>query len=311
MGATIVLAGLGWFGLTLDFLSILLTGNNIPNPGGWLGVVNVMWAPLALLTSLYIGAELMVPSKTKIIVIIFLILTIIFEFFVLINPLNTFIFEEPIPPGSDLIKIIIAVTISPVSLLYIFIQFVGLFFFGIGYLLKSFKSSGVIRRNFRLLSIGYLLYVGIPIFASLTRFLGIDIPVAPSRLIMASGFLFFYFGLREAPTEKRKKYVKEIKVEESLFRVYERPVEISEEEVIFHRDRKICLVCKGNVLRLSYICPKCNALYCLKCSDELSDQENMCWVCDEPFDESKPTNPHKITYKEEKDSKKKQKDTVI
>jgi len=135
----------------------------------------------------------------------------------------------------------------------------------------------------------------------------ISIPIVLSRLIMASAFLFFYFGLREAPAEKKKKehYVKEVKVEESLFRLYERPLQISEEEVIFHRDRKICLVCKGSVIRVSYICPKCNALYCLNCSEVLSNQENMCWVCNEPLDKSKPTRPHKIIYKDINGLKKK------
>lgn len=135
----------------------------------------------------------------------------------------------------------------------------------------------------------------------------ISIPIVLSRLIMASPFLFFYFGLREAPAEKKIKehYVKEVKVEESLFRLYERPLQISEEEVIFHRDRKICLVCKGSVIRVSYICPKCNALYCLNCSEVLSNQENMCWVCNEPLDKSKPTRPHKIIYKDINGLKKK------
>ncbi len=37
----------------------------------------------------------------------------------------------------------------------------------------------------------------------------------------------------------------------------------------------------------------------------------MCWVCNEPFDESKTTRPHKITYKDVKGLKKKHKDTDV
>ncbi|MFX1325521.1 MAG: hypothetical protein ACFE8N_11220 [Promethearchaeota archaeon] len=112
---------------------------------------------------------------------------------------------------------------------------------------------------------------------------------------MVSGFFFFYFGLKEAPLEKQKLKPpkEELQIRESLFRLYERPEHINEEEISFLREKKICLVCKGDVSRLSYICPKCNALYCDSCSIELSYLENMCWVCNEPFDESKPTRPFK------------------
>jgi len=30
-----------------------------------------------------------------------------------------------------------------------------------------------------------------------------------------------------------------------------------------------------------------------KCARTLSDLENMCWVCESPFDESKPVIPYK------------------
>jgi len=40
-----------------------------------------------------------------------------------------------------------------------------------------------------------------------------------------------------------------------------------------------------------FMCNKCGTLYCLKCSQALSNLENACWVCDAPFDESKPVKP--------------------
>ncbi len=75
-----------------------------------------------------------------------------------------------------------------------------------------------------------------------------------------------------------------------------KPQSITEEEVTFHREKKICLVCKGKISRINYICPECDALYCIKCSEALSNLENACWVCNEPFDESKPV---KLFKKEE------------
>jgi len=63
--------------------------------------------------------------------------------------------------------------------------------------------------------------------------------------------------------------------------------QISEETVTVHKDKKVCIVCKGEVLGFSYIC-KCNAIYCENCARALSDLENVCWVCNTPIDSSKP-----------------------
>ena len=308
MGLNIVLAGLFWVVIAWDFFTVLLIGDNLPNPGGWMGIGHMMWAPFVILISFYIGTELMIPNKKmvkKYFLAIFLILSIIYELYVFLDPLGMFHFVQTLPSGTDLITIM-TTTNSPVNILQIIFQISGLIFCGFGYLAKSFKSKGIIKKKFLLLSIGYLIYTGTPIFAVLLSRLGINILVAPYRIGLISSFLFFYYGLKEAPVKKEKKrYLKEIKVEDSLFRLYERPLQISEEEVTFHRDRKICLVCKGDVIRISYICPKCNALYCIKCSEELSNHENMCWVCNDPFDTSKPARPDKIVYKDSKDIKKK------
>jgi len=75
--------------------------------------------------------------------------------------------------------------------------------------------------------------------------------------------------------------------------IFTRPLKVTEEDVIFHREQKICLVCKGKTLRLIYLCPECDALYCNKCSTALSNLENACWACNTPFDPSKPVKPYK------------------
>jgi predicted amidophosphoribosyltransferase len=73
--------------------------------------------------------------------------------------------------------------------------------------------------------------------------------------------------------------------------VFTRPETITEEEVSVSKEKKICLVCKNEVLRANYICPECKAFYCKNCSEALSNLENLCWVCDTPFNESKPSRP--------------------
>jgi len=292
MGINIFLAGFFWLIPFLDFFTLLIAKDNLINPYNWMGIVNTMWFPLVFIISIYIGAELLVPRKKKFIVSIFLILGLIFELNIFINPSGTFAYHYG--GGVDITGIYMETNCPANILTYVF-EILGLIFCGFGYLYKSFKSKGVVRKKFLLLSIGYFLFLGFPSVGALLYRIDLKIPLSVTRFGMVSSFLFFYFGLKEEPIAREKKIPlkKEIKVTESLFRLYERPALITEEEVTFHRERKICLVCKGKVLRISYICPKCNALYCMNCTEELSNLENVCWVCDEPLDETKPFKPYK------------------
>lgn len=71
---------------------------------------------------------------------------------------------------------------------------------------------------------------------------------------------------------------------ESVFK----PKMITEEEVSVAKEKGICIICKNEIFRETYVCPECKSYYCLKCSETLAGMENACWVCDTPFDESKP-----------------------
>jgi len=68
--------------------------------------------------------------------------------------------------------------------------------------------------------------------------------------------------------------------------------QITEDEVTIHTEKKICLVCRSEVLRFSYIC-ECGAIYCENCARAVIDLENVCWVCDVPIDYSKPVKQFK------------------
>ncbi|KKK91143.1 hypothetical protein LCGC14_2715920, partial [marine sediment metagenome] len=76
--------------------------------------------------------------------------------------------------------------------------------------------------------------------------------------------------------------------------------QVREEEVTIHRERKICVVCKGDVLGFMYTC-KCDTIYCENCARALTNLENACWVCSAPFDTSKPTQPYEKEQVGEKD----------
>ena len=53
--------------------------------------------------------------------------------------------------------------------------------------------------------------------------------------------------------------------------------QLTEEKVSVYKDKKICLVCKGEVLRFSYIC-ECGVIYCENCARALTNLENVCWA---------------------------------
>ena len=68
-------------------------------------------------------------------------------------------------------------------------------------------------------------------------------------------------------------------------------VQVSEEKIAISKEKKICLVCRGEVIRFSYIC-ECGAIYCGNCAQALTNLENVCWVCDVPIDYLKPSKPY-------------------
>ncbi|MFX0057453.1 MAG: hypothetical protein ACFE8J_04055, partial [Candidatus Heimdallarchaeota archaeon] len=62
---------------------------------------------------------------------------------------------------------------------------------------------------------------------------------------------------------------------------------VRDKKVAITKETKICLVCRSEVLRFSYIC-RCGAIYCENCARAVTDLENVCWICDTPIDYLKP-----------------------
>ena len=289
--------GLQYLGSFIDFVTILLTDNNMDNPNGLYSILNQIWLPPAMIFSIYLAAELLIPEKKWHIVSIYIVLGIIFELFILLDPMGSFTFVDPESPGEDLIDSQFTFG-SPAGIIFIIFFLSFITFWGFGFLYKSIKSIGILRKKFLLLSIGSIYTLTFAIIDSLTS-QGIIIFFA--RFCTFSGFLFFYFGLREEPAESKKLHPKkEVKVEGRLFRLARaKPTEITEEEVTFHKEQKICLVCKGKVEGYNvFICRSCDVLYCQNCAQALENLENMCWVCNEPINEAKPVE----LYKEEEEA---------
>ncbi len=66
----------------------------------------------------------------------------------------------------------------------------------------------------------------------------------------------------------------------------------AEEEVTVYKDSKTCLVCKGSAGGFNiYVCPKCDSIYCKGCAEAVVEIENVCWTCESPIDEVRPSKP--------------------
>ena len=69
-------------------------------------------------------------------------------------------------------------------------------------------------------------------------------------------------------------------------------VQVSEEKITVSKEKKICLVCRGEAFGFSYAC-KCGANYCENCARALTNLENVCWACETQIDYSKPVKQFK------------------
>ena len=289
MGLSLFFAGFSYLGICVDFFSVIITGDNI----NIILLAFLIWpfVPFAFLIGFYVSAEILVPKKKILLVIIFVIIGVIFELSIFLDTLGNITFIEPTIPGEELIDDSLTIG-SPASLIGIIFTLTGFFFNGFGLLYKGVRSSGVVGRKYKQLAIGYLILN----LSALLDFIGIAEILVIVRVASLISVWFFYLGLREEPEKVvKEKPKKEIKVEDSLFRIAQRPAQITEEEVTYYREQKICMICKGKVAGFDiFLCPKCGTIYHENCARVLTNAENACWVCNEPIDNSKPSKPFKI-----------------
>jgi len=109
-------------------------------------------------------------------------------------------------------------------------------------------------------------------------------------------FLSFKNIRSEMITIRQKRYKES---DPGVLGIFSRPEKITEEEVSISKEKKICLVCKGKIGGLSFMCSDCGAFYCLKCFEALSNLENICWACNTHMDPAKPVKL--IEEKEDRD----------
>jgi len=199
-GLLMIFVGCLWLGPTADFFSVLLTGNNL-NPTYIYGWLSYMWVFPAIVTGFYIGAELMVPDKKKVIVGIYTVIGIIFEFFIFTMPVTgVSIFGiqfEPVfvinpPVEGDLIDSGFN-RASPAYWIILFLQISSLIFLAIGFAIKAKQATGELRKKFAFLSCASFIFFICGLFDALT------IPgpyLVIWRATMMSYSFFMYLGLK-------------------------------------------------------------------------------------------------------------------
>ncbi|MFW9949715.1 MAG: B-box zinc finger protein, partial [Candidatus Thorarchaeota archaeon] len=296
--------GLGTIGVglwqlagSIDFISILTMGSNFPI---FLEISNPFHSIFWFFTTLFefmvgvaflyhVAINLVIPDKKYYFLSLFLIIIIIISFFYIFDFENN-ISSAPITIGEDIIGTS-AKLLSPIFFLMIFNSLFFLGFNVIGLILRGIQSRGVVKNKFLEIGLGNLLFL---IFFVIYAISQNTILKLLMRIGEIGSIVVIYFSLREAPEKPEKiRPKKEIKVEEGLFRLIERPDVITEEEVSISKEKKICLVCKGKVLSFSFICPECETFYCGNCAKAIMDLENACWACNQPLDASKPFKPYK------------------
>jgi len=151
----------------------------------------------------------------------------------------------------------------------------------------KYFTSGL--KYWKIIGVGVIgLLCGVEFIFIFYLFIPLYVVIVLVLLLFVIFSLFFVF--KSIKTQTISEDVEEIK---DFLGAFTKPEKITEEEVSISKEKKICLVCKGKVGGIMFMCKECGAFYCAKCSNALSDLENACWACGEPFDESKPSKPYK------------------
>ena len=194
LGLVNILAGLMYLGVFTDFLVVLATENNLDNTTGLVGILSYIWFAPAMITALYIGAELLVPKKKWYLMFIVFILSAIFVVFFILDPMGTFNFVDPVNPGETLIDYNVNMG-TPAGIIMAILLLTVLIVLGFGFLIKSIKSGGDLKKRFFLLSMGSICFC---IFGLLEGLVvpGLILMVIFVRIGYLTSFWLMYYGLK-------------------------------------------------------------------------------------------------------------------
>lgn len=301
-GLLIFLAAIVFTLPVIDFFTILVTGNNFYDIY-IAAIITVFLGSIALIAMWHVGTELIFPNKKKLIMYVYIVVVIMFLLVLIFDFDNTGVFIYPPNPGSDLLLFTFKLeTFAFFTVMFSYLSIV--IFLGFGFLYKGIRSAGLLRKKFLFLSFGFTLFsIGWVLFFIFTNYPFPYYATIPKTMFVFH-FIFWYYGFKEETPKVKKKHVvidmKQAEYQSKFVKILAegKPSDISEEEILYSREQQICIVCKGEELGFTYICPECKTLYCENCARSISNLENACWVCNAPIDKSKPV---KIEEREKED----------
>lgn len=189
-GVTMFLVGCLWLGPTVDLFLVLFTGTNI-TPIWFYSILSYLWVAPALLFSMWLGGELIIPKRKWILVGIFIVLGVIFEYFLWFHIGDSFTWTLG-TPGEDLIDASFVRT-HPTFLMVALFLVTVLVFLGIGFFIKAKQATGALRKKFFYLGLGFTIFV---ICGALDSIIPPGIAIGFVRVVMATFSLWMFLGLK-------------------------------------------------------------------------------------------------------------------
>jgi len=295
-GITIIFLSQLYFATILDFLTLILTGSNMDNSLGLFSLLTYIWIGPTIILGMFIIFEVTIPEKKWYILPIYLVLSVIFEILLFLDPINSFKISYTTPNGGIIHSSLVFGTLLFIILSFIFVS--AFILFGVGFFVIGVQTTGIVRKKFIILSYAFISFLTLGAIDILTT---PGIYVIFLRIGELSCAVVFYFGIKEEHIETSKKEIEKSEYEGpkvslvTTLETYSRPDDLSEKDILYFREKTLCIVCKTFLQKFTkiFICPQCKSIYCAKCAQELIKIDNMCWGCAEPIDDSKPISPIK------------------
>lgn len=192
--------GLNWLGPSLDFLSVVLIGQNL-NPVGLFALLSYMWVPPAIALTLYISSKTLIPSSTKFVISLGVILGIIYEILLFLDFFIPELFPKPafeyfIIGGLIVVKLEYS---HPIFILNsIFLLFV--FLIGLGGIIKASQTSGIVKKKSIELSISFFIFIIIVLMHNFSyasySYLGPGVLLIIARILMIACAFLLYLSFK-------------------------------------------------------------------------------------------------------------------
>ena len=194
-GLAMIFVGFLWLGPTVDFIFVLLGKGNIPgDPPVAYVILSYLWVAPALIFAIYLGGELIMPKKKWILVGVYIALGVVFEYFLWFDTIASFD-ELGVEVGFEGEKLINASfeTLHPTFLLVALFLVSSFVLLGIGFAIKAKQSTGMLRKKFTYLSIGFIIFV---LSGALDSIIELPLAIGIIRVVMATFALWMYLGLK-------------------------------------------------------------------------------------------------------------------